>query len=291
MAFEVAPIVVATDFSDGAGQAVQRAAMLSSQHGAALELLHVVSRSSLDAVRGWIRTPADVADRLVEDARQALQAAAAALGVPASAHVVVGDVLDEILARSPGGSLLAVGAQGASPLRDAILGTSAERLIGRSGSPILVVRNPAQARYGRVLAAIDRLPGSAAVLAAAARMAPGARMAAVHAYELPFEGGLQRAGVTTRDIDQLRAEEFNKALQEIRALGESATGDATLFLPIVERGHAARLILEHARSWGADLLVMGKRRRSVAESVILGSTTRHVLADAHCDVLVVPLGS
>jgi nucleotide-binding universal stress UspA family protein len=289
VALNLTRIVAATDFSDDAANAGRRAAMLASQHGVPLELLHVVPRSSLDAVRDWIRSPADFADRLVEDAGQALEKAAASLGKQASARVAVGNVLDEILASAGDGSILAVGAHGLSPLRDAILGTAAERLVGSCACPILVVRTPAAESYRNVLVAADLLPGTEQALAAAARIAPGSRISAVHAYEVPFEGALQRAGVATDDVEQHRAAAFQGALQEIRALSQSVSGDPAHLLPVVERGHPAQLILEHERGLGADLLVVGKRQRSSAEALLLGSTTRHVLADAACDVLVVPL--
>jgi nucleotide-binding universal stress UspA family protein len=280
-------IVAATDFSSDAGNAVRRAAMLATRHGAELELLHVASRSSLDAVRAWVREPADIAERLVEDARRLLEQCAASLGRPATTRVAVGEVLDEILSDCPAGSTLVLGAHGLNPLRDAILGTTAERLLGRGPLPILIVRDAPQHDYRKVLAAVDLLPGSENVLARAAAFAPGASMAAVHAYDVAFEGALQRAGVHAGEIDRHRAEAFEKALNAIRRLSEAASGDPTLFLPIAERGHAARLILEHERTLGADLVVIGKRRRSVLESVLLGSVTRHVLADAKADVLVV----
>ena len=280
-------IIAATDFSSDADNGVRRAAMLAAQHGAELELLHVVSRSSLDAVRAWVREPADIAERLVDDARRLLEQCAAGLGRPAATHVAVGEVLDEILSGCPAGSTLVLGARGLNPLRDAILGTTAERLLGRGSLPVLIVRNAAQQGYRRLLAAVDLLPGSENVLARAAGFAPGAKMAAVHAYDVVFEGALHRAGVAQGVIDGHRAEAFHNALEAIRRLSEAATGDPTLFLPIAERGHAARLILEHERTLDADLVVIGKRRRSALESVLLGSVTRHVLADAKADVLVV----
>jgi nucleotide-binding universal stress UspA family protein len=283
-------IVAATDFSDDARRAVRRAAMLASQHRAELELLHVVRRSSLDAVRERIRAPARVADRLVEDAGHALEQEAAELGPKASARVAVGDVVEEIGASCGEGRILAVGARGLSPLRDAILGTTAERLVGRCACPILVVRKDAGAAYRNVLIAADLLPGTEDVLAVAAAIAPGTKLTAVHAYDVPFEGGLQRAGVAPEEIEQHRAAAFQQAVQRIRALSEAASGDPAHVLPLAERGHPALRILEHERGLGADLLVVGKRRRSRAEALILGSTTRHVLADAACDVLVVALG-
>jgi len=282
-------IVAATDFSDDAAEAGRQAARIALRHKVELELLHVVSRPSLDAVRRWVQEPANLADRLVEDARHLLEQFAASLGSEASARVAVGDVLDEILSSCAGDRILAVGARGLNPLRDAILGTTAERLVGRCECPILVVRTPVQDFYRNVLVAIDLLPGSERALAAALEMAPGAKMAAVHAYEVPFEGTLQRAGVAMHAIEQHRAAAFQEALQGIRTLSETVSGDPSLFLPVVDRGYAARVILEHQHGLTADLVVIGKRRRSAAEALILGSTTRHVLADATCDVMVVPI--
>ena len=289
MSLDFERIVAATDFSDNAGNAVRRAAMLASQHRVELELLHVVNRPWLDAVRSWIRTPANVADRLVDDARHSLEQSMASCGEQASARVAVGDVLDDIISNCESNRILAVGARGLSPLRDVILGTTAERLVGRCECPILVVRKPPEEAYRSVLVAVDLLPGSENALAVAAQIAPNAKMAAVHAYHVPFESTLHRAGVAMKEIEQYRSTAFHTALQGISTMSGTATGDPTRFLPIVDRGHAARLILEHEQALSADLLVIGKRQRSAAEALILGSTTRHVLADAGCDVLVVPL--
>lgn len=275
------PIVAATDFSADAGHAALRAAKLASKHGVPIELLHVVSHSSLAALRQWIRTPADVAERLVDDARRLLEECAGSLGITTSPRLAVGNVLEEILSSCLRASALVIGAHGLSPLRDAILGTTAERLVGRCPCPILVVRRPAQEDYRNVLVPVDLQAGSESVLASAERIAPGARITALHAYDVPFEGALQRAGVSALEIDGQRARVFQQALDGIRKLSETA-------LPIVERADPARLILERERDLGADLIVMGKRRRSAGEELILGSVTRHVLADAQADILVLP---
>ena len=289
MSLDLATVVAATDFSDEGGKAVGRAAMLAQRHGAELQLLHVVNRASLDAVREWVREPADCADRLVRDTRQLLEESAASTGMRTSARLVVGEVVEEILSSCARGRILVVGAHGLNPLRDAILGTTAERLVGRCECPILIVREQPQKAYARVLAAVDLRPGSEDALAAAVRIAPGAKMAAVHAYDVPFEGALQRAGVAAHEIDKHRAAAFHHAMGAIGTLSSTVSGDPGLFLPVVERTHAARLILQHQQILAADLIVIGKRRRPVVESLLLGSTTRHVLADASCDVLVVPL--
>lgn len=276
-------ILAATDFSEDAGNAVRRAALLAAREGEPLEVLHVVSRPSLDALREWV--PAAAAERLVEDARRLLDEAAAGAGGGAKARLAVGDVLEEILAASARASLLVVGARGLNPLRDAIVGTTAERLAGRCTPPILVVRGAPGAAYRSVLVALDLLPGSQRLLEAARRVAPGALLAAAHAYDVPFEGALQRAGVGAEAIDRHRMDAAARARAALDSLGAAA--GAAGMVPIVERAHAARLVVDSQRSLGADLVVIGKRSRGAVESLLLGSVTRHVLADAGADVLVV----
>jgi CPA2 family monovalent cation:H+ antiporter-2 len=100
---------------------------------------------------------------------------------------------------------------------------------------------------------------------------------------------LQYAGVEQADIDRHRAESFHRAFEEIRRLSAAASGNTEAFLPIVDRGDAARLCLEHAQTIGADLIVIGKRKRPALEALALGSVTRHVLANATADVLILPL--
>ena len=276
------PIVAATDFSDDARNAERRAAMLASRHGAALQLLHVVSGPSLDALREW--APAGSAERLVEDAGRLLEQEAAAAGAPAKARLAVGDVLEELLAACAGASLVVLGAHGLNPLRDAILGTTAVRLVGRCTAPTLVVRGAPQGEYQRALVALDLLPGSAGLIEAARRIAPGAQIAAAHAYDVPFEGALQRAGVELAAIERHRLQAAAKAHAEIEQLGAAA--GAPGIISVIERAHPARHIVETQRTLRADLVVIGKRRRSAVASILLGSVTRHVLADAEADVLV-----
>jgi nucleotide-binding universal stress UspA family protein len=109
---------------------------------------------------------------------------------------------------------------------------------------------------------------------------------AVHAYDVPFEGMLQRAGVTASVVDQHRLRAHLQAAEKIAGLSRAASGDPDRFLAIAERGHPAKTILDRQRSTGADLVVIRKRARSLPETLLLGSVTRHVLADAASDVLL-----
>ena len=281
--------VAATDFSRDAGYACRRAALLAAEHGARLELLHVVGKAPLDALRqAFRRKPAHVAS-LVEDLRQTLARAGAALaqrtGASIEARVEIGAVQDIIVRECRRADLLVLGARGTNPLRDAILGTTAERLLGKCRRPVLVVKRPPEQAYARTLIAMDFSPAAKGALRAALRLAPEATFTAVHAYDVPFEGKLRLAGVEEETIDAYRFQAARKAAAAIRALGEKA---GIHLAHAVYPGHPPLLILEKERTLRSDLIVLGKAKRSAATELLLGSVSRHVLADCRGDVLVVP---
>src|SRR5689334_14575883 len=108
-----ASFLVATDFSDDAGHAAYRAAALAAEKETQLDLLHVMSRSSLDALREVFRLHPGAETALIEDVRSVLSQfvgnIAEQTGVSANARVAVGHVLDEILAASERADMLILG--------------------------------------------------------------------------------------------------------------------------------------------------------------------------------------
>jgi nucleotide-binding universal stress UspA family protein len=58
-------------------------------------------------------------------------------------------------------------------------------------------------------------------------------------------------------------------------------------LTFLEDGAAGTKIVEVAASWGADVIVMGTRGRSVVASALTGSVAQAVLRHAPCPVLAV----
>ncbi|NTV95478.1 MAG: universal stress protein, partial [Thiobacillus sp.] len=46
-------------------------------------------------------------------------------------------------------------------------------------------------------------------------------------------------------------------------------------------------VLEQEELQAPDLIVVGKHGRHAGEELLLGSVTKHVLAEARCDVLVI----
>lgn len=283
-------ILAATDFSEDAGHAAARAALLAAELPAQLSLLHVLPAPTLHALRAMFGSGADTEARLVEDARQSVAALAQLLGqrgIAVAHEVRVGRIVEELLEAASAYDLLSVGAHGSNPLRDLILGSTAERLISKLTLPALVVRKPAREPYRQVLVATDFSPDASAALRCALQLAPRAALTVVHAFDIPFEGKLRAAGVADDEIAGYRVRTRQSAMQRIERSVAEAGADPMAVARIVQQGAPGRVLLEHAEQLDADLVVLGKHGQSAAEELVLGSVTRHVLADAKCDVLVV----
>lgn len=284
-------ILTAVDFSEDSRKAVSRTFLLARDHSARLELLHIVSDSALQAIGELFQPHGDQRTRLIERAENLLSELSTEFDadsrVGAQLSVRIGTVLDEITAASKEADLLVLGAHGWNPLRDLILGTTAERLLRSGSGPVLIVKRPALEHYRRVIVPVDFTPHSAVALKAALAVAPDADINIVHAYDVPLERKLWLADVPEEQIEQFRNEARQKALDKVVSLRKEFGLQQQRMYHHLEKGDAASVILGREASSGADLIIVGKHRRSYAGELLLGGVTRHVLSGAKCDVLVV----
>lgn len=286
-----ARVLAAVDFSGDARRAAARAALIAREQGAQLDFLHILSPSSLASLRELLRAkPASEAAVLAAVGERLESLAAEVMGeagLRARTRVEVGKVLEGIAAASGRSDLLVLGARGWNPLRDRILGTTAERLLGKCLRPVLVSRRPPRGPYARVVVATDFSADSIAALEWALGLAPAAQVTLVHAFGVPFEGKLRYAGVEEAKLREYRAHARREALAQMRAMLSTKPREFGRLTHAVAYGHAPQMILGKARLLRADLIAIGKHGKSLAEDLLLGSVTRHVLSDAKCDVLVV----
>lgn len=287
----IVSIAVAVDFSDHARYAAERSAMLAAEQRAQLDLVHVISGSSLDRLHNWLGAPADAEVRLRDDTERDLNDMAKDIAgkrnIAVRALVKTGHVLKEILSSSESSDLLVLGAHGRNPMRDLILGTTAERTLRTSKRPVLVTKCPPRTSYEQIVVPVDFSAYSAPALRMSRLIAPTARTTIVHAFRVPFEGRLRIAGAAEESILAYCEEERQEAVQKIKELIGSSDDDASRMSYAVERGDVSRLILAQEAKSSADLIVIGKHGRSMVEEWLLGGVTRHVLAGSKCDVLVV----
>ncbi len=284
-------ILAAVDFSDDAGNAAQQAALLAVTQRGTLKLLHVVDEASLKAVRELIRLHDAAEAKLIADAQHQLDTLRAQLAeqtqVVAVARVVIGRVLDEILAAAAHADLLVLGARGANPLRDLLLGTTADSLLRAYTGAVLLVKRPPQQKYRRVLVPIDFSPHAIGALKTALLIAPEAEIFVLHAFKPPLAGHHFIANELDNEVEQYCDEARRHALSMLGNLTLETADHQHRFVRIVEAGDAVSLILAKEVEHNADLIVMGKHGESIVEEMLLGSVTRHVLADSKCDVMIV----
>ena len=288
------PILVATDFSRCGTLAVHRAARLAASLRAPLRLVHVASLSALETLRAILASARpELPQRLLAEFGARLEEQAARVraehGIEATAQLLEGETEDAVLAAADATSarLIVLGATGERPVRDFLIGTTAERLVGKSLRPVLVVRRESLAPYRRALVAVDASPYALPAARAALSTVPESDLELMHTFELPFEGRLRHAGIEDSVLESMLSHAAREAAVLLEQLATRARAEGARHLVTrFEHGPPARLILDRAEKTGADLIVVGKHGRSALEELILGSVTRRLLADAHCDVLV-----
>lgn len=283
-------IVAATDFSHDAHNAAERAARICAVTGARGTLLHVVELPWLDALKRLVKLPSELDDSILEEAKHRLDALAGEIqgrtGVRLETSVHGGHVLDAVLEAAAGNSLLALGARGTHPLRDFAVGTTAERLIRKTDQPTLVVRRNAEHPYRRIVVAMDFSPHSRRAVKCALDLAGEADVHLVHIFNAPLAEQMHFAGVSEEVLEEFR----NKARLEAEAAMRDLIAEAGIngrVQTCIERGdHAPSQLLAKARELKADLVVVGKHGKSLAERLLLGSVTLHLLAESPADVLI-----
>src|SRR5574337_22766 len=252
-------IIAATDFSDEARYAAERAAIIAEEQRAHLRLLHVMSRSALNDVRKLFRTPTDAEAKLIDDAERMLREIAEEIkpkaGLAGSIDVKIGQALAEILSATESADLLVLGAHGENSLHDLILGTTAERLLSTCKRPMLVAKRPPKTRYQRLLVPVDFSPYSASAVTMANRIAPNARMTILHVLSVPFEGRLRIVGASEEDIRQYREEEQRVVERKISELIRESHVDSERVSSAVEGGDPSPVILTKAEERLSDVFV------------------------------------
>jgi nucleotide-binding universal stress UspA family protein len=101
-------------------------------------------------------------------------------------------------------------------------------------------------------------------------------------------GAVYAPGIGVAPASLLTVADRDVALAAMHRFAEMEAGRGASLAFAVAEGNPANEILEHARTMGSSLLVMGTHGRSGFERLLLGSVTEKVLRKASCPVLTVP---
>lgn len=140
--------------------------------------------------------------------------------------------------------------------------------------------------YKRILVPVDGSETSNKAVVAALQLAreSGGRVRLVHALdELAYLTGYEYTG----DLLKVARDYAEKVLVDALDMAKSAGVPADTKLMDVPGGRLGELIAEEARSWEADLVVVGTHGRRGVSRVLLGSGAEQVLRLAPVPVLAV----
>jgi nucleotide-binding universal stress UspA family protein len=141
----------------------------------------------------------------------------------------------------------------------------------------------------RILIAVDGSEPSeiGRDLAAGIRWPEGSSLRVMAALEIG--GALFGApwyAVAPADVDELEERYLSELGGAIAFAASRLTGPGREVSTTVLRGRAATSIVDEARRFGADLIVVGSRGHGTLESMLLGSVSAEVVDHAPCPILV-----
>jgi nucleotide-binding universal stress UspA family protein len=138
-------IVVATDFSEQAGLALESAIAIAEKYGAKLHIIHAFETPIPIVSPYEIVLPEGVLEQARESVMKSLQHAAAkaeSAGVVAEARLGEAPASHAIsnCAEDVGADLVVIGSRGHTGLKHVLLGSVAERTLREASCPVLVVK-------------------------------------------------------------------------------------------------------------------------------------------------------
>ncbi len=283
-------VLCGTDFSDRCDAAAEFGALLAHRSGGDLTLVHALDTRSLAL------GPAAVLDALDRGARERLEGTAVrlrALGARVSVEVPAGWPDEALLAEAtrhdnPLLILPAIGRRDGAGVR---LGKTCERVLRRSESPLLVLRDASPLlawmrgeRALRMLIAYDFTPQADAAVLFAERLAELGACQPIAAYVDDPQREAARMGLLDTPVEsqqRLRDEIARRVARAVPALPIEVVISA-------HDGDPGARLAHLAEREQADLVVVGSHQRGAVERLFTGSVALDLLRDASTNVLVVP---
>ena len=288
-------VLLAFDGSDGARQAAQLVGNLALPAGssvrvvAVVEPMMVVSSAWTGALPTWspgldeelaAQANADLAGIVDGLRRPTLTVEGAVVhGRPGS------EIIDQARQLRP--DLVVMGSRGRGEIASLVLGSVSAEVVDLADCPVLIARQPG---LSRVVVASDGSPSATTAEALIAQWPifdeVPIRVVTVASDAYAWQVGVMPAVDSSiindyaRDLEGEHRRIAEEAVGRLRAAGRDATSER-------RRGDPAGEIIDAARAWNADLVVMGSRGRTGLTRFLLGSVVRNVLHASDASVLVV----
>ena len=144
--------------------------------------------------------------------------------------------------------------------------------------------------YGKILVPVDGSPTSSRGLQEAIKLAnlAGAQVKLLHVIdEISFITSFEASTGLSADMLQLLKEGGEQVLQEAAAQAHAAGLKVETELVESYAGRVSDLVIDKAREWGAQLIVLGTHGRRGVGRMVLGSDAEQILRQSPVPVLLV----
>lgn len=293
-------LLVAVDSSAASGTVVDHVAKRPWPPGTTACVLHVIDWSQWPTSASLFQVVKQSAGALVKSTSDKVNKA----GVPATTKVLEGHprIVVAEYAKEWAADLVLVGSHGASGLVRFLLGSVAHAALRRSPCSVEIVRRSAQdpATASTAMKILIGTDGSDCSIAAVRSVAqrpwpPGSQMRVISVVPLiiPF-GEIVSTPLApiypppdlVETIEKQARDRAEEAVTRARQIlsEEGIKAIEANFLPV---GDARQVILDQARDWNADLIVVGSHGYSTLDRLMLGSVSESVAMHAHCSVEVI----
>jgi nucleotide-binding universal stress UspA family protein len=295
---EIQRILCPIDFSEFSHHALDQARAIAEWYEADITVLHVVSitRALAPAVAmteaAYVPLPPSDLQEIAEEVRRFAEPAASSHGPSPKVVVSEGTPAKEIVRQAEAlpADLLVMGTHGRSGFERLFLGSVTEKVVRSTHLPVLTVPAPVEGattvRYKTILCPVEFSDPSMRALEYALRLAQetDAHLILVHVIEALAEETIPS------ELSHFSVPEYFRYLeQDARAQLKAAVPvDARAWCTPDERvvfGKASRTIVQLAGEEAADIIVMGVHGAGALGRRLFGSTTHHVIREAHCPVL------
>lgn len=292
---DIKTILVGTDLSEFSHRAEKRAAMLcATLKCGTIDLLNVKEPGLPDALSLVLkRTPAEAEARLVERGMRELRLICGQLqdnyAIRCTATIRFARPEKEIVARADElpAELTVIGVHGGNFFTDLFIGNTADKLARVSKTPLLLVKNQTTERYRQVLVPVDFSEHSRRAAHMALKIAPDAHITFLHVFDVVVEEQMQYVNVAHDIIHEYHVKAAEDARRDLNQFIAGLPLNERRVSRLVAFGHAGHVIYDQAKSIKPDLIALGKHGRSWFDDLLLGSTSRHVIEQCFCDVLLV----
>jgi nucleotide-binding universal stress UspA family protein len=292
-------LLVAIDSSPCSKRVVEVVAMRPWPANTTACVLNVVDWQELPMNAALIQEMKEAAKRLVTSACSRLANA----GLATNTAIIEGHPRTAIAdyAKEWGADFVFVGSRGAGQMARLLLGSVAEATLRRSACSVEIVRqaseeNAAVSRPMKILLGTD---GSECSMAAVRSVAERPWPAGIQARVISVVPLIAPLGQTVPVAPTYYPSSvmYEELLKISRGKAEEALGRADAILraagirPVQAEslpfGDAREVILDEAKSWGADLIVLGSHGYRGIDRFMLGSVSESVAMHAHCSVEVI----